>query len=72
VYLLAASGYPPTAAVGFYRKLVREDRGQRRSMFATHMPDRARLKAVMGYVAEAKALRSAAAAQVSVPARDFQ
>jgi predicted Zn-dependent protease len=72
VYLLAASGYPPEAALGFFRKLVREDQGQRRSMFATHMPDRTRLKAVVGYVAEAKALRSAAATPVSVPARDFQ
>ncbi|MGA7801842.1 MAG: M48 family metallopeptidase [Gammaproteobacteria bacterium] len=62
VYLVAAAGYSPDGALGFYRKLVRRDGGHGDpGMFATHTTPTARLHAVEGFIKELGFERSAAA-----------
>lgn len=59
VYLMMQAGYPPSAAVSFYRKLVRLDGGDdSRSFFPTHASDTARLRQVAAFVEQLEVRRA--------------
>lgn len=70
VYLLAAAGYPPEAAISFYRKLAHIDGKEEQSLFATHDSDANRLRAVRGYVEEVET--HPVASVIPTLAHDFQ
>ncbi len=60
IYLVAAAGFSPRAALNFYRKLAADDGGQG-GFFRSHGSDRARLQKVTEFVERMEKARSAAA-----------